>query len=288
MNPPLIVIVGPTASGKSDFAIKLARKYGGEIICADSRTVYKGMDIGTAKPTRDDQLKAPHHLLDVVEPNQPFTASNFKGLANKAIKDIWVRGKWPIMVGGSGLYVDAVIFDYDFGEPANLVLRQELNELSVEQLQKLCRQKHIELPENYLNKRYLIRAIELGGLIQQNKVMRTNTIVVGLAPKKETLVKRVEQRAYKMLESGIVSEVALLGKKYGWNCEAMKSNIYRVFKDVVTGEKTQDKALEEVIRSDAALIKKQLTWFKRNPYINWGKPKDLELRIKEFIQTHSR
>lgn len=114
VSRPLIVIVGPTASGKTTLAIELARRLDGEIICADSRTVYKGMDIGTAKPTEEEQLFVPHHLLDVVDPGERFTVADFKRLANEAIIDIIGRGKVPIMVGGSGLYIDAVLFDYKF------------------------------------------------------------------------------------------------------------------------------------------------------------------------------
>lgn len=288
MTEPLIVIVGPTASGKSDFAMQVARKYGGEIICADSRTVYKGMDIGTAKPSKQDQAEVPHHLLDVVEPNQKFTVADFKRLANMAIKDIWSRGKWPIMVGGSGLYIDSVIFDYEFGKPSDATLRDELNELSVEELQDLCRQKSIELPENYLNKRYLIRAIELGGLVQQSHELRANIIVVGLTSEKETLIKRVAKRANAMLKAGIVGEVRAMSERYGWESEAMKGNIYRVFKGVVMGEKPEQEAIEEFIQSDMRLVKKQLTWFKRNPGIKWGTPKELEQQIEGFVQGHNK
>lgn len=112
---PLVVITGPTASGKTSLAMEVAKLFNGEIICADSRTIYKGMDIGTAKPTKKEQAAIPHHIIDVVEPNQSFTVADFKELALKAIDDITKRGKLPIMVGGTGLYIDSVIFDYQFG-----------------------------------------------------------------------------------------------------------------------------------------------------------------------------
>ena len=110
----LISIVGPTASGKTALAIRVAEELSGEIICADSRTVYKGLDIATAKPSRDERNRVPHHALDVVTPDEPFTVADFKQLADKAIKDIQDRGKIPILVGGSGLYIDAVLFNYSF------------------------------------------------------------------------------------------------------------------------------------------------------------------------------
>lgn len=113
-TPKLVVIVGETASGKTDLGIKIAQKFKGEIICADSRTVYKGMDVGTAKPTSQEQKKVKHHLLDIVEPNQKYNVAQFQRDALEAIHNISARGKLPIMVGGTGLYIDAVIFDYDF------------------------------------------------------------------------------------------------------------------------------------------------------------------------------
>lgn len=121
---PLVVIVGETASGKSDLAMLLANKFNGEIICADSRTVYKGMDIGTAKPSKSDQDKTPHYLLDLVEPGEKYNAATFKKDATEAIKEISSRGKLPIMVGGTGLYVDSVIFDYDFDNKTMSELRK--------------------------------------------------------------------------------------------------------------------------------------------------------------------
>jgi tRNA dimethylallyltransferase len=147
MEAPLIVIVGPTASGKSALAMQLAERFGGEIICADSRTVYKGMDIGTAKPSAEDQARVPHHGLDLVEPGERFSAVDFKNYATQTIADIRARGKIPFLVGGTGLYVDAVIFDYHFGQ-ADPELRAKLEALSLEELHEYCRNNNIKLPEN--------------------------------------------------------------------------------------------------------------------------------------------
>lgn len=288
INPPLVVIVGPTASGKSELAIKAAKKFNGEIICADSRTIYKGMDIGTAKPSRQDRAQVKHHLLDIVYPNQAFTVADFKRLALLAINDISARGKLPIMVGGSGLYVDSVLFDYRFGEPGDTALRNELSQKTVQELQAICRHNNIEMPDNYLNKRYLVRAIELGGLIQQKRKLRPNTLVVGITTDKETLKSRIESRAQQMVKDGVVTEVAKIGGKYGWDSEAMKSNIYRVFKAVVEGELTVEQGIEAFIQSDTRLVKKQNTWFKRNPEIAWGSPEELLPKIEQFIETNNK
>lgn len=284
-NLPLIVIVGPTASGKSDLALRVAQEFNGELICADSRTVYKGLDIGTAKPTLDERAKVPHHLLDVVEPCEPFTAAQFKHLANAAIADISGRGKLPVMVGGTGLYIDAVLFDYRFGQPADPAERRRLQEMSLDELHDFCRENDIEMPENSKNKRHLIRAIELGGVIKENRSQRPNTFVVGITMDRDILRERIRLRAKGMLEQGITDEVRRAGQQYGWDCEALTGNIYRVFRGVVEGTKSEEEALEEFVRSDTSLAKRQMTWFKRNPQIIWGSADNLFAQIRAFLHS---
>lgn len=288
VTPPLIVIVGPTASGKSDLAMSIAQEYDGELICADSRTVYKDLDIGTAKPTKRDQALVRHHMLDLVEPGQIFTAADFKRLANLAIEDISARGKLPIMVGGTGLYVDSVIFNYQFGEPANPAKRTELLGFSVEHLQQICREKNIELPINSKNKRHLIRAIELGGLPKANRELRANTIVVGISTEREILRERISRRAHLMLQAGIFDEVRCAGQKYGWQSEAMTGNIYPIFKDLIAGQISEGEAIDRFIKSDMSLAKRQMTWFKRNPYIIWGMQDELKVQIEAFLHVVKR
>ncbi|HEY5695257.1 MAG TPA: isopentenyl transferase family protein, partial [Candidatus Saccharimonadales bacterium] len=150
---PLIVLVGPTASGKTSVAIELAQQVDGEIICADSRTVYKSMDIGTAKPTAIEQALAPHWGIDLVEPGEYFTAADFKQYANAKIAEIRGRGHTPFLVGGTGLYIDAVVFDYQFGPPVNTTERARLEAMSVKELQGYCEENNVELPENKQNRR---------------------------------------------------------------------------------------------------------------------------------------
>ena len=127
MKDKLLVIVGPTASGKTSLAIEVAKKYNGEIICADSRTIYKGMDIGTAKPSKAEQQEIAHHLLDIIEPGEVFSAADFKKACVESVKDIRERGKLPIVVGGSGLYIDAYLFDYQFRNSQPIVDVSEMN-----------------------------------------------------------------------------------------------------------------------------------------------------------------
>ena len=133
---PLIVIAGPTASGKTALAVRLAERFGGEIICADSRTIYRGMDIGTAKPTRDERASVPHWGLDLVEPGERFTVATFKAYAEQKIAEIRERGNIPFLVGGTGLYIDAIVFDFAFAGEANEVLREQLEQMNVQELQK--------------------------------------------------------------------------------------------------------------------------------------------------------
>jgi tRNA dimethylallyltransferase len=281
---PLVVVVGPTASGKSALAMRIAQQHNGEIIAADSRTVYRGMDIGTAKPTVEDQQLVPHYLIDVRNPDEPFSAADFKKLAEEAIADIQSRGKLPVMVGGTGLYVDAVLFDYQFGPAANQAERERLNGLSVDELQAICREKNIDLPINSQNKRHLVRAIELGGLINHKKQLRKDTLVVGIATSRDILRERIEKRAAEMVAAGVVGEVALMGARYQWKGEVMKGNIYRIFRGVVGGEKSIEEATEEFVRSDMALAKRQMTWFKRNPSIAWSAdPDELLGKVDTFL-----
>lgn len=284
-KPPIVVIVGPTASGKSQLAVDIAEHHNAEIICADSRTVYKGMDIGTAKPSAQDIKKVRHHLLDVVEPNQQFTAADFKKLANEAIVKIWKRGNVPIVVGGTGLYIDALLFDYDFGSKADVGKRVELSTMTLEELWDLCRQKNIELPENYKNKRHVIRAIELGGLIRAKRVLRKNTLVVGLSTERPELVKRITQRVDDMFRLGVLQEAEALGRKFGWDCQALTANIYLVCKQVLDGSLDLDQAKQLCVKNDLNLAKRQMTWFKRNNAIHWGDPNKLREIIARFLDS---
>lgn len=267
---PLIVIVGPTASGKTSLAIDLAEQFDGEIICADSRTVYKGMDIGTAKPTKEEQSRVPHWGLDLVEPGTRYTAADFKRYAEQKISEIRSRGRTPFLVGGTGLYIDAVIFDYQFGLPADTDLRAQLEQLSIEQLQQYCSKNNIELPENDKNKRYLIRAIERKGISAKSKSAPiSNSIIVGIATERDVLRTRIKHRVEQLFEYGVVEEAIKLGKKYGWNNEAMTGNVYQIAHAYLENELTLDEAVDKNATLDWRLAKRQLTWLKRNAYIRW-------------------
>jgi tRNA dimethylallyltransferase len=247
------------------------------------------MDIGTAKPTVADQQLVPHHLIDVRDPDESFSAAEFKDLASRAIEDITERGKLPVMVGGTGLYVDAVIFDYQFGAAADERLRAELNAMNVEELQQICREKDIDLPINSQNKRHLVRAIELGGLVSHKKQLRNNTFVVGISTERDILRERVRARAKEMVTEGVLDEVEKIGRKYAWKGEALKGNIYRIFRGVIEGDKSLDEAVEEFVQSDMALAKRQMTWFKRNASIHWSSdPEELARLVDTFLNRQAQ
>ncbi len=281
MSPKLIVIVGPTGSGKSDLAMELAGLYGGELICADSKTIYRGMDIGTAKPSAADRALVPHHLLDVVNPDQPFSVFDFQRMARQAIGEITARGHIPIMVGGSGLYVDSILYDFHFPTTAEASRREELNTKSIEELREILKTENpIKYSEiDLMNIRRIIRAIENNENNEhKSRKLRTNTLLLGLDMNKLVIQNRIEQRAKKMLKEGIIEEVRGVGYKFGWESEAMSGIIYRAFKEIAKNDdKNPEKikaALDKFIQGDKKLVKKQLTWFRRNKDIVWLEAED--------------
>lgn len=269
MNPPLIVIVGETASGKSALALELAEQFEGEIICADSRTIYRGMNIGTAKPTDDERSRIPHHLLDVVDPNQAFSAADFKIQALAAIADISSRGKLPILVGGTGLYIDAILFDFEFGPSANIELRKKLECKTVEELQAIITEKGYAMPENEKNKRYLIRTIERKGVVASKSEVRPNTLVLGLSVERDELKLRIEDRVDAMLLAGFIDEYQKLRECYVDDAPGFRAPGYKAFLSYLRGEASLEQARAEFVRNDWRLAKRQRTWFKRNKTIQW-------------------
>lgn len=267
---PLIVIVGPTASGKTSLAINLAEIYGGEIICADSRTVYKDMDIGTAKPSYEDCQRVPHWGIDLVYPYEYFSAAEFKQYSLKKIEDIRSRNKIPFLVGGTGLYIDAIVFDYKFGNKSDVKKRTLLEKLTIEELWEYCSKNNIELPDNYNNKRYVIRCIEQGGINNNRKVeINNNIIVVGISTDRDNLRKRIKDRIEQFFDNNVVEEARILGKIYGWDNRAMSGNIYPILHKYIDNEINIEEAKVEIFYRDWHLAKRQMTWFRRNKNIEW-------------------
>lgn len=270
---PLLVIVGETASGKSDLAVQLALQLNGEIICADSWTVRREVTIGTAKPTDEQQKDVPHHLLDIVGPDEDFTAAVFKRLAIEKIADIAERGRLPIMVGGTGLYIDGVIFDFNFLPAGDRSDRLKLDALSIEQLLERIDQRGLELNDiDIRNKRRLIRLLETNGAVQSRQPLRQNTLIIGLTTDRETLRGRITSRVDNMISKGLEAEVAGLENKYGWGCEALKGVGYSQWRDYFLSQKTdEDRQLvkQRIVKATLDLAKRQRTWFSRNKSIHW-------------------
>jgi tRNA dimethylallyltransferase len=266
---PLVVLVGETASGKSALAIDLAKQFDGEIIAADSRTVYRGMDVGTAKPSISEMQGVPHHLFDVVTPDERFTASAFKDQANEAISEIAKRGRLPMIVGGTGLYVDALIFDFVFQGAPDAELRSRLQAMSIEELHAEIKEKGVPMPTNAQNSRHLMRAIETGGLASQPLHLRENTLVLGLSIDRKILKQKISRRVDQMIANGYVEELKSLVARYGWEAPGLQSPGHRAFRKYLEGETTIEEATQALIREHMQLTKRQRTWFKRNKSIHW-------------------
>ena len=233
LDQKIPVIIGPTGSGKTglsiDVALELERRGifdGCEIISADSRAIYKDMNIGTAKPTAEEMRGVPHWGIDLVGPGERFTVADFKAYTEQKIKEIIQRGHLPIIAGGTGLYVDAVIYNYSFSENAK--------------------------------KSYADR-----------EQMSDRFLVVGIDWPRDVLRERLRQRALQFFDQPIEDECKKVAAEYGWDCQAMKSNIYPIVQDMMDGKITREEAIELFITDDWHLAKRQLTWFKRNPNIVW-------------------
>ena len=231
---PTIIILGPTGSGKTGVSIELAKALNGEIISADSRAIYKGMDIGTAKPTKEEMDGIPHYGLDLVEPGERFTVADWKTYAESTIKDIRSRGKVPIIAGGTGLYIDALIYDYKFKGPTG----HKIGDIE----QKTCSDRR-DIKGDYL--------------------------IIGIKCETEELRTRLKKRINRMFCQDLYDELNLLVQKYGWGSGAMKSDIYEYAWKYLEGELTLEEAKEKCFYEDWHLAKRQMTWFKRNSQIEW-------------------
>ncbi len=267
---PLIVIVGETASGKSQFAMDIAQRFDGEIISADSWTVYRGFDIGTAKPSRQDRTRVKHHVIDVAEANDGFNAALFKTLALKAVEDIQQRGKLPILVGGTNLYIDSVVYDYSFLPPVSPQVREARNKQVLSELLQEADEAGINMDGiDTRNKRRVIRALESGGQRPTNTELRPNTLLIGIHTDRETLRNRITERVDKMFARRLEQEVKTLSQKYGWDSEPMKGIGYREWREYYEGSKTLTETREQIISASMNLAKRQRTWFNRNNSIHW-------------------
>ncbi|MBR3236480.1 tRNA dimethylallyltransferase [Candidatus Saccharibacteria bacterium] len=248
-----IVILGPTGSGKTGVSIRLAKEINGEIISADSRAIYKGMDIGTAKPTPEEQAGIPHYGLDLVEPGDRFTVSDWKEYAEDRIRDIKARGKVPIIVGGTGLYIDALVYDYHFKGPTG----EKIGDFE----QKTCTDR-TEIKGDYL--------------------------LVGIKYSSEELRSRLKKRIDTMFSDDLYKETEALVKQYGWGSQAMKSDIYQYAWQYLEGKLSLKEAKNLSFYADWHLAKRQMTWFKRNPEIVWLSLEKVYPYVIKYIHNEQR
>jgi tRNA dimethylallyltransferase len=266
----LIFVVGPTASGKSGLAMELAEKLNGEIICADSQTLRKSLDIGTAKPSKLDQQKIKHHLLDVIEPYERYSVAQFKKLAKEAISDIQGRGKLPIIVGGTGLYINALYFDFDVNEDSsNSKYKTELEQKSVKELQEIIRESEFVMPENMNNPRHLIGVILREGQVRKDIVPVQNALIYGLMPEDEVLKNRISERVMQMFDNGLIEEVRGLILQYGEPPEKLDAIGYPITARLINGEINEMEARNLFVQAHWQYARRQKSWFKRNKNIKW-------------------
>lgn len=286
-KPKLLVVVGPTASGKSELALKTAKKFNGEIIAADSRTVYKDLGIGTAKPSKEDQQVVLHWGLDLVDPGESFTAADFKRYAKAKIAEIKARGRLPIVVGGTGLYIDSLVFDFKLGPKADAAKRAELEKLPIDDLHKIIKQKNLEMPENKLNKRHLIRAIERGGQqIERRLRPHPGTLIIGILPPDEVLRQRIGRRAERMFAGGVLIEAQNLLKDYPDVNPENAGLIYKICAQVLNEQISGPEAIEKYKQMEWQYARRQRTWFKRNPFIKWFESAELaEVYLNQVLNT---
>jgi tRNA dimethylallyltransferase len=283
MNNPIIVLTGPTASGKSAISLEIAKKFDCEIICADSMTVYRGMDIGTDKPKENEMNGIPHHLLDIVNPDEEFNVAIFVEKVKEIIADIQSRGKIPFLVGGSVMYLDAFAYDYQMPEVApNEALRASLDGKTAEELFKqLCEcDPDCEWTVDRNNKRRIIRAIEVcqatGEPLASQKSKKSlpeNIFYLAVDKDREELYSQIDKRVDVMFRLGFVDEVRTLHTQYDHNT-AMQAAGYRQIIQFLDGEIDLDTAIAKTKQVHRNYAKRQLTWLRRNNDIHWVRNAD--------------
>ncbi len=267
----VIAITGSTASGKSKIALKLAKKFGGEIVCADSRQIYKKIDIGTAKPSEKEKQAVPHHLFGFLDLDKEFNAFDYKKIAEEKIREIQKRGGIPFLVGGTGLYIRAVCENFNFpGGGKNKKLRRELEEKKLEELKKIAKKSGIKLKED--NKRRIIRKIEIAksSFNEQSFSNNFDVLYIGVYRKREELKKRIRERVKKMLKAGLKKEARNLFSKYGKDNPILNNTIgCKEWLPYFEGESSAKETIERIIINTNQYSKRQMTWFRKNKKINW-------------------
>lgn len=276
----VIAIVGPTASGKTAYSIDLAKEIGGEIISADSRLVYKGMDVGTAKPSKSEMQGIPHHMIDIVEPEFEYSAALYQQEAKNKIYEIYTRGKRPIVVGGTGLYIDILLKNFSLPriEP-DKILREELSKYSKEELLDILNRLDTTCLDELksADKKKLIRAIEVlkytGKSLSDVRGIgesEFNVKWIGRNFKREDLYERINKRVDLMVENGLIEETIALINKHGKIHNIIDTIGYKEINQYLEGKITLEEAIDLLKRNTRHYAKRQMTWFRRNTEIEWN------------------
>ncbi|MBE6985912.1 MAG: tRNA (adenosine(37)-N6)-dimethylallyltransferase MiaA [Ruminococcaceae bacterium] len=301
----IICIAGPTASGKTALAVELAKAFDGEVISCDSMQVYRRMDIGTAKPTKEEMQGIPHHMIDVADPWEDFSVSKYCAMADTILQDVLARGKTAVIAGGTGLYMDALIKGNDFAPFPSTGMREKLEEQAdregMEAMRALLKSIDPEAAERIHDRKRLIRALEVyyetgQTITEHNK--KTQAIPPKYTPlwlgldfeDRSQLYRRIDLRVELMLKQGLVEEITtLLAEGIPEKCTAMQAIGYKEFVDALAGKCTIAEAAAQVQQSSRRYAKRQLTWFRRNPNMHWlirSGPEDFDrilLRARQLV-----
>ncbi|MED1606574.1 tRNA (adenosine(37)-N6)-dimethylallyltransferase MiaA [Cytobacillus kochii] len=281
----IIILIGPTAVGKTKTSIELAKKYNGEIISGDSMQIYKGMDIGTAKITKEETEGISHHLIDIKEPDESFSTAEFQTIVREKITEISSKGKLPIIVGGTGLYIQSVLFDYQFSNaPSDDDFRYRLEERAKVE-GNVCIHKKLQVVDPVSagkihpnNIRRVIRALEVyhctGKTMtewQSKQELESvyNAAVIGLTMDRDLLYKRINQRIDMMMDNGLLEEVKGFSDKGLQNCQSMQAIGYKEFYPYFDGLITLDEAVDQLKQNSRRYAKRQLTWFRNKLDVSW-------------------
>lgn len=298
MPPKILVIIGPTASGKTRMAVELAQRHNGEVISADSMQIYRTMDIGTAKPTQEEMGGIPHHMIDVADPEEDFSVARYVEMAARCVDDVLARGKLPIVAGGTGLYIDSLLSGRTFApfSPDSALrgeLERELAEKGGQAMLEALAQVDPEAAQRLHpnDHKRIVRALEVyrstGKTITQHNretqaiPPRYNALTIGLAfQDRQAMWRRIDQRVDEMVAAGLEDEVRrLLTSGISPKCTAMQAIGYKEFTQALSGEMTWQEAADVVKLRSRQYAKRQLTWFGRNPntrWVRWDDPPEFE------------
>jgi tRNA dimethylallyltransferase len=301
--PLLVIILGPTASGKTSLSLHLAERFQGEIVSCDSVAVYREFEVGTAKPLRLDRQRVPHHLIDIARPDELVTAGDYSRLAREALQEITSRGRLPIVVGGSGLYLRALVEGLFSGPSRSEELRNRLRaratERGAEYLHRLLRRKDPAAAQaihaNDVPK--VIRALEVSisarapitDLWQHGRdALRDFTILrIGLNPDRDALYERINRRAQEMFSAGLVQETAAIAAQYGASARPLNSLGYKQAMQHLRGEISFEQAIAAAQQGHRNFAKRQMTWFRREPDVHWiagfGSEAAVQARVEQLI-----